>query len=52
MQAHLFGSWRMIQAFLQLLKQSAHPRSVVWAATLPDDGPRGGFFRDGKPLDW
>ncbi|HET9566528.1 MAG TPA: SDR family NAD(P)-dependent oxidoreductase [Mycobacterium sp.] len=25
---------------------------VVWAATLPDDGPRGGFFRDGKPLDW
>ncbi|MEM0962849.1 MAG: SDR family oxidoreductase [Bacteroidota bacterium] len=26
--------------------------SVVWAATLPDDGPRGGFFRDGKPLDW
>lgn len=26
--------------------------SVVWAATLPDDGPRGGFFRDGKPLSW
>ncbi|MBD1919060.1 MULTISPECIES: SDR family oxidoreductase [Cyanophyceae] len=26
--------------------------SVVWAATLPDDGPTGGFFRDGKPLDW
>ena len=25
---------------------------VVWAATLPDDGPRGGFFRDGQPLDW
>ncbi len=27
-------------------------RGVVWAATLPDDGPTGGFFRDGKPIDW
>ncbi len=26
--------------------------SVVWAATLPDDGATGGFFRDGKPLNW
>ncbi len=26
--------------------------SVVWAATLEDDGPTGGFFRDGKPLPW
>lgn len=26
--------------------------SVVWAAVLPDDGPNGGFFRDGKPLPW
>ncbi|HEY7722756.1 MAG TPA: SDR family NAD(P)-dependent oxidoreductase [Pedococcus sp.] len=25
---------------------------VVWAATLPDDGPTGGFFRDGQPLGW
>ncbi|MBW4432806.1 MAG: SDR family oxidoreductase [Pelatocladus maniniholoensis HA4357-MV3] len=25
---------------------------VVWAAMLPDDGPTGGFFRDGKPLAW
>ena len=25
---------------------------VVWAATLPDHGPTGGFFRDGKPLPW
>jgi NAD(P)-dependent dehydrogenase (short-subunit alcohol dehydrogenase family) len=23
---------------------------VVWLATLPDDGPTGGFFRDGKPV--
>ncbi|MBE9063938.1 SDR family oxidoreductase [cf. Phormidesmis sp. LEGE 11477] len=26
--------------------------SVVWAALLPDDGPTGGFFRDGKPVAW
>jgi NAD(P)-dependent dehydrogenase (short-subunit alcohol dehydrogenase family) len=25
---------------------------IVWAATLPDDGPRGGFFRDRQPLPW
>ena len=25
---------------------------IVWAATLPNDGPTGGFFRDGKPLPW
>jgi NAD(P)-dependent dehydrogenase (short-subunit alcohol dehydrogenase family) len=25
---------------------------VVWASVLPDDGPTGGFFRDGKPLPW
>jgi NAD(P)-dependent dehydrogenase (short-subunit alcohol dehydrogenase family) len=23
---------------------------VVWLATLPDDGPTGGFFRDGEPI--
>ncbi len=27
-------------------------RGVVWAATLPDDGPQGGFFFDGKEMDW
>ena len=25
---------------------------VVWAALIPDDGPTGGWFRDGKPLSW
>jgi NAD(P)-dependent dehydrogenase (short-subunit alcohol dehydrogenase family) len=25
---------------------------VVWAATLPDDGPTGGFFYDGEPEAW
>ena len=38
---------------------SAHGRPVeegadtaVWLASLPDDGPSGGFFRDRKPLPW
>jgi len=26
--------------------------SVVWAVRIPDDGPRGGFFRDGVPVPW
>ncbi len=25
---------------------------IIWAATLPESGPTGGFFRDGKPLPW
>jgi len=25
---------------------------IVWAACLPEDGPSGGFFRDGKPIPW
>lgn len=25
---------------------------IVWAATLPEDGPTRGFFRDGEPLAW
>ncbi|TAE21952.1 MAG: SDR family NAD(P)-dependent oxidoreductase [Cytophagales bacterium] len=25
---------------------------IIWAATLPDDGPTGGFFEDGHPLSW
>lgn len=24
----------------------------VWLATLPDDGPTGGFFRDRQPISW
>ena len=27
-------------------------RSVVWAATLNDNGPTGGFYRDGRPVAW
>lgn len=26
--------------------------SVLWAAFLPDDGPTGGFYRDGRPVPW
>ncbi len=25
---------------------------ILWAATIPTDGPNGGFFRDGKRMDW
>ncbi len=25
---------------------------IVWAATLPDSGPTGGFFRDGEAIEW
>jgi len=25
---------------------------IYWAATLDDDGPHGGFFRDGEAIDW
>jgi NAD(P)-dependent dehydrogenase (short-subunit alcohol dehydrogenase family) len=25
---------------------------IVWAATLPDDGPNGGFFRDRVQIPW
>ena len=25
---------------------------IVWAATLPDGGPSGGFFRDKEPMPW
>ncbi len=27
-------------------------KGIVWAATLPNDGPTGGFFYDGKPEEW
>jgi hypothetical protein len=27
-------------------------KGIVWAATLPDSGPTGGFFFDGKPSPW
>jgi NAD(P)-dependent dehydrogenase (short-subunit alcohol dehydrogenase family) len=26
--------------------------TAVWLATLPDDGPTGGFFRDRQPFPW
>ena len=31
-------------------KQGAE--TIVWLATLPDDGPTGGFFRDKQPIPW
>ncbi|WP_420460705.1 SDR family NAD(P)-dependent oxidoreductase [Neolewinella sp.] len=32
------------------VEEGAH--SILWAALLPDDGPTGGFFRDGERLPW
>jgi NAD(P)-dependent dehydrogenase (short-subunit alcohol dehydrogenase family) len=26
--------------------------TAIWLATLPDDGPTGGFFRDRRPIPW
>lgn len=26
--------------------------TIVWLALLPDDGPKGGYFRDRRPIDW
>jgi NAD(P)-dependent dehydrogenase (short-subunit alcohol dehydrogenase family) len=26
--------------------------SVIWAVRIGDDGPTGGFFRDGREIDW
>jgi NAD(P)-dependent dehydrogenase (short-subunit alcohol dehydrogenase family) len=26
--------------------------TTVWLATLPDDGPTGGFFHDRRPIEW
>jgi NAD(P)-dependent dehydrogenase (short-subunit alcohol dehydrogenase family) len=26
--------------------------TAIWLATLPKDGPSGGFFRDKKPIKW
>ncbi|MGW4897707.1 SDR family NAD(P)-dependent oxidoreductase [Kitasatospora sp. NPDC004240] len=123
METNLFGAWQVAQAFVPLLRRSAHPRivnvssesgslasmgggtpaygvskaalnaltrtlagelrpdgvlvnavcpgwiatdmggaggapvatgaaGVLWAATLPDSGPTGGFFRQGRPIPW
>ena len=27
-------------------------KGIIWAATLPDNGPTGGFFFDAKPTPW
>lgn len=27
-------------------------KGIVWAATMEQDGPSGGFFRDGQRIDW
>jgi NAD(P)-dependent dehydrogenase (short-subunit alcohol dehydrogenase family) len=34
------------------LEVSEGAKGIVWAATLPADGPTGGFFRHGEPIPW
>ena len=34
------------------LSVSEGAKGIVWAATLPADGPSGGFFRGGEPISW
>ena len=34
------------------LRLSASSRAPLWLATLPDDGPTGGFYRDHQSVDW
>jgi NAD(P)-dependent dehydrogenase (short-subunit alcohol dehydrogenase family) len=47
----LTATWPGAQAMgARPIEQGA--ASVAWAANLPDDGRRGGFFRDGHPLSW
>jgi len=31
---------------------AAGARVIIWAATLDDSGPTGGFFKDEKPMPW
>lgn len=35
---------------LRTVEQGAD--TIVWLATLPDDGPTNGFFRDRQPIGW
>lgn len=44
------SSARLAEAGARPVEQGA--ASIVWAATLPPEGPTGGFFRDGRPLAW
>lgn len=38
------------QSASRSVEEGAH--GIVWAATLPADGPTGGFFRDGQRISW
>jgi NAD(P)-dependent dehydrogenase (short-subunit alcohol dehydrogenase family) len=64
-ETNLFGAWGLAQAVTPGMRNRRWGRivnvssgagdgakSVVWAATLPDDGPTGGFFRDGRRVAW
>ena len=44
--------WERVNLIAEPRSVKEGAASVMWAATLPDSGPTGGFFRDGEPLAW
>ncbi len=36
----------------ETIEFSGSADTAAWLATLPDDGPTGGFFRNRKPIEW
>lgn len=46
-ETNVFGPWQLVGRPV-----SEGTAGIVWAATLPDGGPTGGFFRDGKAIAW
>ena len=43
---------QVVRTYLAISGLFTLAASVIWAVDLPDDGPTGGFFRDGAPLQW
>jgi NAD(P)-dependent dehydrogenase (short-subunit alcohol dehydrogenase family) len=48
-----YETWqRASTADLQVVREAWRSTSVLRAVDLPDDGPTGGFYRDGHPVPW
>ena len=60
LDVNLLGAWRTSEAFLPLMAAGGRIVNVSsgagaltgMGAGTPADGPTGGFFRDGRPIDW
>ena len=44
--------WRVLRIGSGGRPVEERARGIVWASTLPDNGPSGGFFYDCKPVPW